>query len=109
MTDFLLLLDSLGFVDEERSLRQEDGPRQRSHSCVLIPQDSLPYFTVSHLRLPEPQGRGPRIYIPQEQVGPITRLGTAPKTHLCDQLIFKKVKPNYLFQKVNVYRANLQI
>jgi hypothetical protein len=28
------------------------GPRQRSHSRVLVPWDSPPYFTVSDLRLP---------------------------------------------------------
>jgi hypothetical protein len=28
------------------------GPRQHSHSCVRVPWDSRPYFTVSDSRLP---------------------------------------------------------
>jgi hypothetical protein len=47
------------------------GPCQRSHSRFRVPGDSWPYFTVSDLRLPEPGGPGPRIYIPQEQGGPV--------------------------------------
>jgi hypothetical protein len=47
------------------------GPRQRIHSQVRIPRDSLPHFTVSDSRLPQPGGPGPRIYIPQEQGGPV--------------------------------------
>jgi hypothetical protein len=35
-------------------------------------QNSQPYFTVSHLRLTQPGGPGPRIYIPQKQGGPVT-------------------------------------
>jgi hypothetical protein len=45
--------------------------RQRSHSQVRLPRDSWPQFTVSNSRLPQPGGPGPRIYIPQEQGGPI--------------------------------------
>jgi hypothetical protein len=41
------------------------GPRQRSHSQVRVPRDSLPHFTVSDLRLPQPGGPGPGIYNPQ--------------------------------------------
>jgi hypothetical protein len=33
-------------------------------------------FTVSDLRLPEPGGPGPCIFIPQEQGGPVIPLGT---------------------------------
>jgi hypothetical protein len=32
------------------------GPRQRSHSQVLVPLDSRPYFTVSESGLPQNQG-----------------------------------------------------
>jgi hypothetical protein len=53
------------------------GPRQRSHSRVWFPQDSWPYFTVSDSRLPQPGGPGPRIYILQEQGGPVIPPGTA--------------------------------
>jgi hypothetical protein len=42
-------------------------PRQRSHSQIRVPQDSLPHFTVSNSILPQPGGPGPRIYIPQEE------------------------------------------
>jgi hypothetical protein len=47
------------------------GPRQRSHSEIRVPRVSWPYFTVSDSRLPQPGGPGPRIYIPQEQGGPV--------------------------------------
>jgi hypothetical protein len=47
------------------------GPRQRSHSQVRVPRDSWPYFTVSDSRLPQPGGPSPRIYILQEQGGPV--------------------------------------
>jgi hypothetical protein len=46
-------------------------PRQRSHSRVRVPRDSRPYFTVSDSRLPQPGGPAPRIYIPQEDGGPV--------------------------------------
>jgi hypothetical protein len=35
-----------------------------------------PHFTVSYSRLPQPGGPGPRIYIPQEQGGPVMPPGT---------------------------------
>jgi hypothetical protein len=47
------------------------GRRHRSHSWVWVPWDSWPYFIVSDLRLPQPGGPGPCIYIPQEQGGPV--------------------------------------
>jgi hypothetical protein len=52
------------------------GPRQRSHSQVRVPWDSWPYFTVSDSRLPQSGGPGPRIYILQEQGGPVIPPGT---------------------------------
>jgi hypothetical protein len=52
------------------------GPRQRNHSQVRIPRDSLPHFTVSDWRLPQPVGPGPRIYNPQEPGGPVIPPGT---------------------------------
>jgi hypothetical protein len=52
------------------------GPRQRSHSSVRVPRDSRPYFTVSDSRLLQPGGPNPRIYIPQEQGGPVIPPGT---------------------------------
>jgi hypothetical protein len=53
------------------------SPRQRSHSWVRVPRDSWPYFTVSDSRLPQSGGPGSRIYIPQEQGGPVIPPGTA--------------------------------
>jgi hypothetical protein len=52
------------------------SPRQRSHSQIREPRDSLSYFTVSNSRLPKPEGPGPRIYIPQEQGDPVLPPGT---------------------------------
>jgi hypothetical protein len=43
---------------------------------VRVPRDSWPYFTVSDSRLPQPGGSGPRVYIPQEQGGPVISAGT---------------------------------
>jgi hypothetical protein len=45
--------------------------RQCSHSQVWFPRDSRPHFTVSDSRLSQPGWPGPRIYIPQEQGGPV--------------------------------------
>jgi hypothetical protein len=53
-----------------------DGPRQRSHTWARVPRDSWLYFTLSDSRLPQSGGPGPRIYIAQEQGGPITPPGT---------------------------------
>jgi hypothetical protein len=44
------------------------GPRQCSHSQVRVQRDSLPYFTVSDSRLPQPGRPGPRIYISTKRV-----------------------------------------
>jgi hypothetical protein len=52
------------------------GARHRSHSQIRFPRDSLPYFTVSDLRLPRPGGPGLHIYISQEQGGPVIPPGT---------------------------------
>jgi hypothetical protein len=45
--------------------------RQLCHSRVRVPRHSWPYFTVSDSRLPQTGGSGLRIYIPQEQDGPV--------------------------------------
>jgi hypothetical protein len=71
------------------------GSRQRSYSWVRVSRDSWPYFTVSDSRLPQLWGPGPRIYIPQEQGGPVIAPGTGfPFRHLlrlarlCDSRIW---------------------
>jgi hypothetical protein len=52
------------------------GPRQRSHFQVRVPWNSWLHFTVSNSRLTPPGVSGPRIYIPQEQGGPVISPGT---------------------------------
>jgi hypothetical protein len=43
------------------------GPRRQ----VLVPRYSWPHFTPSDSRLPQPGGPGLRVYIAQEQGGPV--------------------------------------
>jgi hypothetical protein len=57
------------------------GSRQRSHSWVIVPRDSWPYFTVSDSRLPQPGGPGPRIYKSQGQGVPVIPPGTGFPFH----------------------------
>jgi hypothetical protein len=52
------------------------GPRQRNHSQVWDPPGPWPYFSVSDLILPQPGGPGHRMYISQEQSGPVIPPGT---------------------------------
>jgi hypothetical protein len=52
------------------------GLRQRSRSQIRVPHDSWPYFTASDSRLLQPGGPGSRIYIHQEQGGPVISPGT---------------------------------
>jgi hypothetical protein len=47
------------------------GPHQHSHSRVRVPRDSWSNFTVSASILLQPGGPGARIYIHQEQWGPV--------------------------------------
>jgi hypothetical protein len=63
----------LGALSDERTgltFTVAVGHRQRSHSWVRVP------LTVSDSRHPQPGGPGPRIYIPQEQGGPVIPPGT---------------------------------
>jgi hypothetical protein len=68
----MLLSETCGLVSVGRPLWREDG----SIICSAITQWSESLRTrnhtlLSHLRLPHPGGPGTRIYIPQEQSGPI--------------------------------------
>jgi hypothetical protein len=65
-------------------LRREDESVICSYNCYwALPEQSLwgpspTELTIfySHLRLPQPAGPDPSIYIPQEQGGPVTPPGT---------------------------------
>jgi hypothetical protein len=78
-TRFLLLSHSWRFADVGHPLwwmmgllfTIAVGPDQRNHSWVWVPWDSWSYFTVSDSRHLQPGGPGPRVYIPQEQGGPV--------------------------------------
>jgi hypothetical protein len=75
--------DQIFITDERTSVpfTIAADPRQRSHSQVQVPRDWWPYFTVSVSRLSQPGGPGPRIYIPQEQGGPVIPSGTGLPFH----------------------------
>jgi hypothetical protein len=80
----MLLSEICGLVSVGCPLWREDG----SAICSVITQwsESLRtrnYILLSHLRLPQPGGPGSHIYIPQEQGGSVTLLGTLfPLCHL---------------------------
>jgi hypothetical protein len=79
------LFDNWGFLAVGHPLWREDGFVIYSYNCFwALPEQSLwgpspaelrPYL-LSHLRLPQPEGPGPRIYFPQEQGSPDIRPGT---------------------------------
>jgi hypothetical protein len=69
----------MGALSDERtclSFTIAAGLHQRSYSRVRVPRDSWPHFTVSDSKLFQPGGPGPRIYIRQEQGGPVIPPGT---------------------------------
>jgi hypothetical protein len=72
----LFMWDALSDERTGLSFTIAAGPRQLGHFWVRVPPDSWPYFTVSDSRLPQPGGPGPRIYIPQQQGGPVIPPGT---------------------------------
>jgi hypothetical protein len=70
----VLLSEVCGLISVRRPLWREDG----SAICSLITQwfesrRTRNHTLLSHLRLPELGGPGSRIYIPQEQDGPVIR------------------------------------
>jgi hypothetical protein len=71
-TRYLLLSDSFGFVDMGRPFSRQDRSVVYNY-CWSSPAKSFsgPYFTASDSRLPQPEEPGLRIYIPQEQSGPV--------------------------------------
>jgi hypothetical protein len=52
------------------------GPRQRSHSQFRVLRGSWPHFTITDSTFPQPGGPGLRIYILQEEGGPVIPPGT---------------------------------
>jgi hypothetical protein len=80
----MLLSEICGLVSVRRPLWREDG----CAICSVITQWSESRRTrnhslLSHLRLPQPGGPGSRIYVPQEQGGPVIPAGTGfPLCHL---------------------------
>jgi hypothetical protein len=73
-----------GALSDERlglSFTIAAGPRQHSHSRVRVQWDSWWYFSDSDLRLPQPWGTCPYIYISQEQSGPVISTGTGFPFH----------------------------
>jgi hypothetical protein len=99
-TRILLLSDSWGIVDVERSLDERTGlsftiaavARQRSHSYFRVSRDSWPYYIVSDSRLPQLGGPGPLIYIPRNRVAQLLyaqALGSL-LVHLCNVHIMLK-------------------
>jgi hypothetical protein len=84
MIRFVLLSDRCGFVNVGRPLWRENGAV--AYNCqwsspaksFLSPSPTRlsSYFTVSDSRLLQPVGPGPRVYIPQEQDGPVIPPGT---------------------------------
>jgi hypothetical protein len=81
----MLLSEICGRMSVGRPLWREDG----SASCSVITQWSEPRRThnrtlLSHLTRPQPGGPGSRIYIPQEQSGPVI-----PPLHWSSYLLFK--------------------
>jgi hypothetical protein len=78
--------------------------RQRSHSQVRIPRDSRPHFTLSDTRLPQPGRPDPRIYIPQEQGGPVILPGTGFPFHRYDSQDFGGITRPRLQHQDGVYK-----
>jgi hypothetical protein len=60
------------------------------------------HILLSHLRLSQPGGPGPRIYIPQEQGGPVIPPGTGRKK----KDMFKKIKKNKTREKTTAQTGN---
>jgi hypothetical protein len=67
----LLMWDVLSDERTGLSFTIAAGPRQSSHL-----RDTWPYFTLSDLRLTQPEGPGTCTYIAQEQGGPVITLCT---------------------------------
>jgi hypothetical protein len=73
-TEHLRLQSLCNILSDERmglSFTITAGPHQCSPSRVRVPRDSWLYFIFSDSRLPSPGRSGPRIYILQEEGGPV--------------------------------------
>jgi hypothetical protein len=70
------------------------GSNQRSHLRIRVLRGSWPYFTVSDSRFLQSWGPGRRIYIPQEQGGPVILSGTGFPFHRLLRLAGPRVRPH---------------
>jgi hypothetical protein len=100
----MLLSEICGLVSGGRPLWREDG----SAICSLITQLSESLRTrnlilQSHLRLPQPGGPGSRIYIPQEQGGPVIPPGTGfSLDRFCSKDVLQRTTDYYNFRSLIV-------
>jgi hypothetical protein len=81
MTRFCFLCYSYGFLDVGRPLREENVSIIYSNNCFWAVTPRSKSRRTHHLRLPQPGGPGPHIYIPQEHGGPVIPPGTGSPFH----------------------------
>jgi hypothetical protein len=90
----MLLSEICGLLSIGRPLWREDG--SSIYSVITQWSESLRtrnHTLLSHLRLPQPGGPGSRIYIPQEQIGPVIPPGTGfPLRRLLRLASYDKVR-----------------
>jgi hypothetical protein len=89
--DFSFRSGICGLLDVGHPLWREDGSVIYSYNCFwALPEQSLSaselrrahdHILLPHLRLPQPGGPGPHIYILQQQGGPVIPPGTAFAFH----------------------------
>jgi hypothetical protein len=98
-----------GALSDERaglSFTIAASPRQRSQSWVRVPWDSWTHFTVLDSRHPKPGGPGPRIYIPQEQGGPVLPFSSPPTTRRTTVEVFDPAYTSSLYDLVTEHTQN---
>jgi hypothetical protein len=88
LPDFYYCCKAVGFLiwrvlsDERMGLYFSTAAGSSQHGCswIQVLQHSWPYFPASNLRLTKSGGRGPHIYISQEQTGPVIPPGNGFQT-----------------------------
>jgi hypothetical protein len=95
--NFLWVTVTFFLLHVRHPLWREDGSVVSSaNTHWLVWCRTHDHILLSHLRLPQPGGPGPCIYIPQEQGGPVIPPGTAYST------IFSKSRSRYHWQSVSM-------